>query len=189
MAASLDERVRALLDCDRRDEAATVALEALGPEILGYLCAILGEDDGQDAFSAFAVNLWSKLPTWRGEGSLRAWAYRVAWNAAGRIRRDPYRRRRLTLPTSAASRLAASIASSSGDVRGGRRDRLRRLREALSPEEQSLLVLHVDRGLGWSEIAAILAKRKPIQEATLRKRYQRLKRKLTTLAQEQGLVG
>jgi RNA polymerase sigma-70 factor (ECF subfamily) len=184
MAASLDERVLALLASGRHDEAATVALEALGPEILGYLCALFGEDDGRDAFSRFAEDLWRGLHTWRGEGSLRAWAYRVAWNAARRIRRDAYRRRRVTLPSSAASRLAASIASSSGDVCGGRRERFRRLRKALSPEEQSLLILHVDRGLGWDEVAAILGK----DAATLRKRYQRLKDKLATLARQQGLV-
>jgi RNA polymerase sigma-70 factor (ECF subfamily) len=188
MAAGLDERVRALLARGQYDEAATVALEELGPEILGYLCAILGEDDGRDAFSLFAEDLWRGVRTWRGEASLRAWAYRVAWNAARRITRDAYRRRRRTLPSSAASRLAASIASASGDLRGSRRDRLGRLRATLSPREQSLLVLHVDRGLDWAEIAAILGNATQVHAATLRKRYQRLKTKLTAMAQEQGLV-
>ncbi len=189
MPAGLDERVRALLASGQNDEAATLALATLGPQILGYLCAALGHDDGEDAFSLFAEHLWTRLGTWRGEGSLRAWSYRVAWNAARRLRRDPYRRRRRTLPTSAASRLAASIASASGDLRGGRRDRLGRLRAFLSPAERSLLVLHVDRGLDWGEIATIVAKGTPSDAARLRKRYQRLKTKLTTLAQRQGLLG
>jgi RNA polymerase sigma-70 factor (ECF subfamily) len=189
MAAGLDDRVRALIARGQHDEAARIALESLGPQVLGYLRAILGDDDGDDAFSLFEVNLWRRIETWRGEGTLRAWAYRIAWNAARRIHRDAYRQRRRTLPTSAASRLAASIASASGDVRGSRRDRLSRLRAALSPAEQSLLVLHVDRGLGWAEVAAILAKGTPADAVRLRKRYQRLRAKLVTLAQEQGLVG
>ncbi len=188
MGGAVEDRVRAQLACGRQDEASTLALEALGGGILGYLCAILDEDDGQDAFSLFAEDLWRGIRSWRGDGSLRAWAYRIAWNAARRISRDTYRRRRERLRSSAASRLAASIASASRGERGGRHDRLRILRAGLTPEEQSLLVLHVDRELEWEEIGTILGGERPVSAATLRKRSQRLKAKLRARARRRGLL-
>lgn len=58
------------------------------------------------------------------------------------------------------------------------RDRARRLRELLDPEEQTLLILRVDRQMSWREIAVILhddeAADQPRRVAALRKRYERL---------------
>ncbi len=168
--------------------AATALIEEFGPAILGYLCTLFGDDDAQDVFSTWAEDVWRGLPGFRGECSLRAWAYRVAWNAGHRFRRDPYRRRAERLPSSAASQLAASIAGSAL-APGSRRDRLRRLREKLAPEDQTLLVLRVDRELEWGEIAAVLsADGAPLTSATLRKRFERLKDRLAELARSEGLV-
>jgi hypothetical protein len=41
-------------------------------------------------------------------GGARAWAYSVAWNAAGRLFRDLWNRRRQKFPDSVASKLAIS---------------------------------------------------------------------------------
>ncbi len=185
----LEDRIHALLAKGDRDGAATTALDGYGPGVFGYLSALLPEDDARDAFSFFAEDLWRGFEGFRGESSVRTWLYRLAWNAAGRVARDGYRRRRVPLPSSAASRLAAHIASQSGLAPGGRRDRLRRLRDSLTPEERTLLVLRVDRELGWDEIAEILAQgdEKP-SSAALRKRFERLKEKLAALARKQGLV-
>jgi RNA polymerase sigma-70 factor (ECF subfamily) len=139
--------VAALLEQGAVDQAATAALEGLGPSVLGYLGSLHEEDDARDVFSAFAEDLWRGLPGFRRECSLRAWAFRLAWHASARFRRDPFRRRGERLPPSAASRLAASIAGAS-QLPGGRRDALRQLREALDPEERTLLVLRIDGS--WS---------------------------------------
>ena len=185
---ALDQRVAALLEQGAVDQAATAALEGLGPAVLGYLASLHEEDDARDVFSSFAEDLWRGLPGFRRECSLRAWAFRLAWHASARFRRDPFRRRGERLPPSMASRLADSIAGAS-QLPGGRRDALRQLREALDPEERTLLVLRIDRELEWEEVAAVLsAEGAPVEAATLRKRFERIKDRLARLAREQGLL-
>lgn len=185
----LDADIRALVDRGETVPAATRAVEGLGPAVFGYLCSLLEEDDAKEVFSMWAEDVWRGLPTFRGEASLRTWSYRLAWHAACRFRRDAFRARRQRIPTSAASRLAASVASKSGLAPGSRRERLERLRAALSPEEQSLLVLRVDRELGWDEIAAVLAgEGEPVTAQTLRKRFERLKERLAELARSERLI-
>jgi RNA polymerase sigma-70 factor (ECF subfamily) len=183
----LDAEIRALLERGEVDAAATRALESLGPGIFGYLTTLLEDDDARDAFSMFAEDLWKGLPGFRGDASLRSWAYRLAWHAAARFSREAWRRRRERLPSSAASRLAASVASRVS--LDGRHERLRKLRASLTPEEQTLLVLRVDRELGWDEVAEVLsAEGSPVTSAALRKRFERLKERLGALARDHGLL-
>ena len=54
------------------------------------------------------------------------------------------------------------------------------LSERLDPEDHMLLGLRIDRALEWNEIASILDK----DAATLRKRFERLKTRLTAMAAE-----
>ncbi len=184
----VERAVRDLLARSDVDGAATAAIDCYGPAIFGYLSTLLDEDDARDVFSLFAEHLWRGLTGFRGEASLRSWCYRIAWTAVARFRRDPYRRRGERLPSSAASRLAASIASASA-LGGGRSEQLRRLREALDPEEHTLLVLRIDKELEWDEVAAILsAEGHPVTSAALRKRFERLKEKLGRIARDEGLI-
>ena len=76
---SLDEEVRALRDRGEAEAAATRAIKALGPEILGYLGALLHDaGEASEVFSQFAEDLWRGLPAFRFESSLRTWAYKLA---------------------------------------------------------------------------------------------------------------
>jgi RNA polymerase sigma-70 factor (ECF subfamily) len=187
VAMGLDDQVAALLARGATDEAATTALQALGPAVLGYLASLHPEDDAQDVFSVFAEDLWRGLPGFRRESSLRAWAFRLAWHASARWRRDLWRKRGERLATSAASRLAASIAASR--LPGGRKDALRQLREGLDPEARTLLVFRVDQELEWEEVAAVLSSEgAPVEAAALRKRFERIKDRLAQQAREQGLL-
>jgi DNA-directed RNA polymerase specialized sigma24 family protein len=75
------------------------------------------------------------------------------------------------------------------------KDRFARLREHLSEDEQMLLVLRVDRDLGWNDIAVILADGESLSGAALqrraaglRKQFQRTKEKLSKLARSDGLL-
>jgi RNA polymerase sigma-70 factor (ECF subfamily) len=173
-----EAQVRGHLARGDNREAAASALRAVGPEVLGYLESLVGDpDDARDVFQAFAEELWRWLPTWRGEGALRAWCYQ----------RGAWQRRRQRLRTTMASRIAASLASESRA--GGRRDRLWRLRQSLEPEERTLLVLRLDRELPWEEVALVLSREGEAPEpAALRKRFERLKDKLARMARQQGLV-
>jgi RNA polymerase sigma-70 factor (ECF subfamily) len=167
--------------------AATATIEAHGGGILGYLHTVAGNEHALDVFSIWAEDVWRGLPAFRWECSLRTWCYRLAHHAAARFRRDPFRRRAERLPTSAASRLAASVAESAAP--GSRRDRLRQLRGTLAPDERTLLALRVDRELEWDEIATVLsADGEPVTAAALRKRYERLKERLAKRAKVYGLL-
>lgn len=185
----LEQDVQELLARGDEKQAATAALRALGPEVLGYLGSVLGDaDDARDVFQQFAEDLWSWLPSYRG-GSLRAAAYRVAWHAAARFRREAWRRRRERMRTTMASRLAASIASPESRLAPSPHDRLERLRAALDPEERTLLVLRLDRELSWNEVAEVLSvEDAPLDSAAVRKRFERVKDKLARLARAEGLL-
>jgi len=187
---TLDKRVRALLDQGRTRDAAALAIRELCPPVLGYLTALLRNDsDAREVFSQFAEDLWKGLPGFRGESSLRGWAYRIAWHASARFARDPYRQRGRRLDTSEASRLAEEVRTAVGEE-AWRSERLQEIRARLDPDEQTLLILRVNRGLSWREVAHVLSVEtgEPASEATLRKRFERLKEKLGTLAREVGLI-
>lgn len=188
---TLDQQVREHLDRGDHRGAASLVLHELGPPILGYLQALVRDaDDARDVFQLFAEELWEALPDWRVEGSLRAFSYRIAWRAHARFRRDAWQKRRERLRTTMASRIAASIVSNESRLPGGRKDRLARLRESLTPDEQTLLILRLDRDLSWDEVAEVLSQEgRPVEAAALRKRFERLRDKLARLAKEQGLVG
>ncbi len=177
----VEQQVGRLLAAGEVAAAATVAIKAYGPQVLGYLTAILrDDDDAADAFSVFCEDLWRGLGGFRGEGSVRAWAYRVAWHAAMRAVRAPYRKKKERLGTGAASVLAAEIRSSTlAHLKPANLDRLAAVRSTMTPEEQTLLILRVDRNLAWKDIAHVLASDDDaLDEAALRKRFERLKEKL-----------
>ncbi len=186
---AVETRVLAHSEAGRPDEAATAAIEGYGAAVFGYLRSVLDdEDDARDAYAQWAEDLWKGLPGFRREASLRGWTYRLAWHAACRLRRDPYRARGVRLPTSAASRLAASVAASTVAT-GSRRAGLDRLRAQLPPEDCTLLTLRLDRELEWDEVAVVLsAEGAPVGAAALRKRFERLKERLRELAREEGLL-
>jgi RNA polymerase sigma-70 factor (ECF subfamily) len=161
--------------------AATCAVQGFGSEILGYLMAVARtEEAAREVFSQFCEDLWRGLARFRGESSLRTWAYTLAWHALQRHARDPFQKRGRRLMTTEGERLAKSVHTTKEHLSEG----IRRLRESLQPEEQTLLVLRVDRELSWEEVAAVMGVKEPV----LRKRFERLKEKLKTLAVAAGLM-
>ena len=189
--SDLEPRILALLDAGDISGAATEALRGFGPQVLGYLTAVLrDEDDAHDVFSQFAEDLWRGLPGFRRESAVRTWAFRLAWHAASRYARDPYRKRHRPILSTEASKIAEEVRSTmSTYAPGGRADKLVKLRESLDPEEQTLLILRVDKAMPWEDVAEVLrADGEAATPAALRKRFERLKEKLGRLAREQGLL-
>jgi RNA polymerase sigma-70 factor (ECF subfamily) len=182
----LGERLRA----GDFEGAATLTLRHYGPQLLSYLCLVLrSEDAGHEVFAQFSEDLWRGIRAFRQECSVKTWSYKIAWHAAQRYARDAYRRRVRRLETRELSKIVADVRSSTlGYARAEVNDRLARIRESLDPVEQSLLTLRVDRDFSWREVAEVLSTaEEPVDEAALRKRFERLRKKLRDLATEQGL--
>lgn len=168
--------------------AATEALRALGPEIIRFLRSVLrDEEDAADAFSHFAENVWKGLPSFRGQSSLRTWAFRIAWNSALTLRNDAWHRRGRRFATGEASQIAEEIRTKTVVRVERQRDELEKLRQSLSAEDQSLLALRLDREFSWEEIAEILSTGgEKIQALTLMKRFERLKKRLAEMIRKQS---
>jgi RNA polymerase sigma-70 factor (ECF subfamily) len=186
-----EARLNEALDAGDIDAAATLVIQSLGPQILAYLRSVMrAPDEAEDVFAVFAENVWKGLPSWRRQSSIRTWAYRVAWNAATHLLRDPYRRRRDRFPTTMASRVAQAVVSSGRGTRERQASALDEIRATLAPEEQSLLTLRLDRDLSWREVSEIMAEpgTPATDPATLRKRYERVRPTVARLARERGLL-
>ena len=69
-----------------------------------------------------------------------------------------------------------------------RLEALERLRASLRSEDQHLLVLRLDHGLSFRDIAATLGESEGIEEVTVRKRFERAKARLARLAKAEGLL-
>jgi RNA polymerase sigma-70 factor (ECF subfamily) len=185
----LDGRVRGLLAAGDGRGAATEALRELGPPVLRYLRVVLrDEEDAGEAFSRFAERCWRGLPGWRGE-RLRPWAFRIAWSSALDVRGEAWRRRVRRFESGEASALAEQIRTRTAVRVERQRTALEKLREALSSEEQSLLTLRIEEGLGWEDIAEVLStEEQAVSADTAAKRFERLKARLARMAREAGLL-
>jgi RNA polymerase sigma-70 factor, ECF subfamily len=176
----------------------TMALECYGPEILGVLAVRLRSTaDASEAFSMFSEDLWSGVPGFQWRCSLRAWAHRVARNAAVRWAtagaRSP--ERNLSMEQGGLFDIAEQVRSSTlVHLRTEVKSEVRRLREELPEDEQLLLVMRVDKGLEWHDIAHALAEQDldpdelKRESARLRKRFQLVTEKLRGLARERGIL-
>jgi RNA polymerase sigma-70 factor (ECF subfamily) len=147
------------------------------------------EADAADAFSLFAEQVWKGLPQFEWRSSLQTWLYRIARHAALNLKREGWNRLGRPFATGEATALAEEIRTKSVVRVERQKNALDRLRESLSDEEQSLLTLRVDQEFSWEEIAEVLSDGGDrVDPATLRKRFERLKERLTVMAREQGLV-
>ncbi len=187
----VEPRVFALLDAGDADEAASVAIRGYGSAMFVYVSSRIPDaDDAFDVFQQWSEDVWGGLRGFRRECRLRTWAYKLAQHAAARFLRDPYKARRERLPSTAASRIAASVAASSLIAVDARRRQLRDLEAQLPSDDRVLVYLRHDKELSWDEIAEILSAggAPPVTAQTLRKRYERIKEKVRQLARAAGLL-
>lgn len=184
-----DAEILDLLARGARSQAVACALRAFGPRILGYFVLVLRNDDAADeVYAQFCEDLWAGIETFRGEARFRTWAFQIAHNALCTYRKDPYVRRGRRLAT-------AEIAALTAGVRTGTplfqqttvKSAIERLRERLEPDERALLALRVDQRLAWREVAQVMTADGNVNEAALRKRFERIKERLRELARDEGL--
>lgn len=180
------------------EAAATQALEGYGREVLGYLIARLGEERGNEVFSDLLEDFWRGLPGFGWRCSLRSWIYTLARHASARHVRRAGRRRETPFDTSAGvSAVVARIRSeTAAHLKTSVKSRLQELRRRLSDDEQTLLMLRVERNLSWRELAVVMAEPGASSSddeldkaaARLRQRFQTAKKKLRKLAEDEGLL-
>lgn len=197
----LERAVRELCEQGKQGEAAAAVVQGYGPEIFGLLRALSkDEDDAADAFGIFAEDLLKGIGSFAWRSSMRTWAYTLARHALLRVQTSPHRlaARQIPLSQSPVSRIAEQVRERTlPHLRTEVKDGLARLREGLTPEEQLLLTLRIDRQMPWDEVTAILdageseAVRQDLKKRTAlhRKRFQLLKDKLRKRAAEMGLLG
>ena len=143
------------------------------------------EDAAREVFAIFCEDFWRGLKDFRWSCSLRTWSYALARHALYRTESERGRRRR-HLPLSQVPEVERGFIVAATTVQSflstGRQRHVERIRQSLDREQQMLLILRHDRGLGWTEIAHVLAASdEPVAVATLRKRYERLIRHLREL--------
>jgi len=188
--AALETEVRALVDQQRHDDATARALRGYGPEVLAWFHATTpSETDARDAFAVWAEELWKSLRRFDGRCSVRTWCYMLARHAAFRVREARAAGRDIPLSQAPLDELAAQVRETTlVHLRTATKDKVRALREQLEPDDQTLLILRVDRDLGWRDIALVmLGDDAPAAEvdrraAALRKRFERVKQRLRELA-------
>jgi len=188
---AVEAEIADLLESNDLPSAASAIVRGYGPAIRAYLAALAREEDrADDAFSQFCEDLWLGLPGFRRDASVRTWVYQLAWHAWLRNEREPYHRRGRPLATEEMSRLAAEVRSTTAlHLRSEAKDAVARLRQQLTPAEQSLLVLRIDRGLSWSDVASVMSTPEEHLDAqTVAKRFQRVKDRLRKLAEDAGLL-
>jgi RNA polymerase sigma-70 factor (ECF subfamily) len=188
----LDERIRVLLGARKIEQATTLALRELGPEILGFLSGVLGDDDGDEVFSAFSERLWRSLEGFQGRCKLRTWTYVLARQAISRFRRGERRHINGRVPISEVKDVLEAVRKTRSTLAAGRRHTLTRLRNELPIEDRELLILRVDRNLSFDDIALAFADNpetlnddeRKRESARLRKRFQLIKQRLVARARD-----
>jgi RNA polymerase sigma-70 factor (ECF subfamily) len=196
---ALEAEVRRLCEAGDPRAASTAALRGYGPEIYGLLRALMRrEEDADEAFAVFGEDLWRGLPGFAWSSTLRTWAYAVARNAASRFHRGA-RKRAANVPLSEAPEalaIAEKVRTETASyLKTDRRTRVQELRATLPEEDQMLLILRIDRGLSWNELACVMADGElrgealTRESARLRKRFQLVKEQFVEMGRKEGLVG
>jgi RNA polymerase sigma-70 factor (ECF subfamily) len=196
VAQATEDEVRRRCAAGDVHGAATLAIQALGPELLGFLVVLAGDHaDAGDIFTDTCVRMWKGLPGFRWESSLRTWAYVLARRAFYAHRRGHAqwrdRKVRLSDVPDVDDMIVRMRTTTLARIRGEPQTRAERLRAQLTPDEQVILTLRLDRELEWREMARVLADDETPDEdaltraaATLRKKFERIKEKLRQLADE-----
>jgi RNA polymerase sigma-70 factor (ECF subfamily) len=182
--------LRALIDRGEIDRATEQTIRIYGPELIGWLCSIFPvEADAHDAFSRMSEELWRSFQRFDGRCSVRTWCYMLARYSASYVRARPRNQREVLV--SQLPSLVGAVAHVWGTTYRAERhveNVYAEIRGQLDEDEQTLLVLRVDRNLAWRDIAIVLLGEEADADAVgrkaaaLRKQFERVKQRLRELA-------
>lgn len=187
---ALGQQTRDLLADGKIAEATTLVLQVYGPEILGFVSGVLNDSDGDEVFSAFSERLWRSLERFQWRCTLRTWVYVLARHEISRFRRGVRRHVEGRVPLSELQSVLEAVRKTHTTRASEHRSTLVRLRDELPIEDRALLILRVDRGLSFEDIALAFAEDPETtgadelkrEAARLRKRFQLVKERLTARA-------
>ena len=194
----VESEIRERWDAGDMVAALTRVLQSYGVELQRYLFATTaGPTEAHDIYCIVAEDLWKGLPSFQWRCSVRAWAYTLARHARARYVIAERRRmvRQDTLATAPwlrdlveRTRTPTPMHERSEVVHG-----LRSLRDGLDELDRTLLMLRIDRGLSWKELAVVLDQVGPDEDpstaaARLRQRFQVVKKRLRDMAERAGLI-
>jgi RNA polymerase sigma-70 factor (ECF subfamily) len=180
------------------DRVTELVLERYGPSLFGYLSAHARERaHAREIFSILAEDLWIGIPTFAWRCTIRAWAYKLARSARARYSIAEARRARveqlLGHPAWFETLVHQTRSPTPPHLRTDVKDQFRELRSHLGEDEQTLLMLRVDRGLSWQELAVVLdevgdGETTTTASARLRQRFVGVKEKLRDIAKRRGMI-
>ena len=176
VAPGIDDPIVALIQAGERRQAVAACAREHGAA-LGRLCmALLGDQgEAEETVQETLLAAYDAFPSYRGEGSLRAWLLGIARRlCARRLTKRLRRQRRLQLVHDAGTEATLP------DDLVERRARARRVRaalEALKPSDREAVLLRYGSDLSYREIAAICG----VDEVAARKRTSRALMKLRSL--------
>lgn len=191
-----EKPIRQLCEAGQIEEAASCIFAAYNREIYGFVLTYVREhDEAQDVMSMFAEDMWRGLPGFRWQCSARVWCYAIARNAALQRLRSAKRRHSREIPHTLAD-LVAHVRTVTEIYRcTAVKSRVRALRDRLTPEDQVLLTLRIDRGLSFRDVALATLGDPDVASTTLdreiarlRKAFERAKVELRKLAESEGLL-
>jgi RNA polymerase sigma-70 factor (ECF subfamily) len=192
----LEKRIGDLRKRGDLQGAVTCAIEGFGPEVFGFLATLLrDEQDASEVFSQACEDMWRSIGKFEGRCTMRAWLYTLARHAVARFRRSPHRRPGRHVDLSAISDMAERVRSRTlPHLRTSVKDEFTAIRDSLDEDDRALLVLRVDRGMSWREIARTFSLDDDSDEALrrlearLRKRLQFVKEEIRVRARDAGLL-
>lgn len=198
----LERAIRARFDAGDMADAVAIAIRGYGPEVFGLITAFQRDTgDAEEVWSRVTERLWKGIAQFAWQSSFRTWFYAIARNTSMRYR-DEVRRRaahQVQLGTGAEEVLAERPRTATASyLTSGHKHWLAAIRDRLPEDDRMLLVLRVDKGLGFSELAVVMhendeapldAEGQKREAARLRKRFQLLKERIQAMRADAGERG
>lgn len=196
----LERSIRERWEAGAHGDAVALAIRGYGPEVFGLICAFQRDSgDAEEVWSRVTERLWKGIADFAWHSSFRTWFYAIARNTSMRYREEARRRaaRQIPLATGAEEVLAERPRTATASyLSSGHRGWLAAVRDALPEDDRMLLVLRVDKGLAWPDLAVVMhegeapldPEERKREAARLRKRFQLVKEKIHALraAQRDG---